>query len=155
MGYRITGLSAKPFRYLYGLSNQDLESYGAKRYVADNAPGYPDRIEMRDAGLGESLILVNHTYQPAKNAYHGRHAIFVLEGAENTYDTIDIIPEVLRIRPISLRAFDKNHEIIDADLIDGSKLETLIRHFFDNPQVIYLHAHNAKRGCYAGRIDRV
>ncbi|MDB5366965.1 MAG: hypothetical protein JWM77_2892, partial [Rhodospirillales bacterium] len=26
--------------------------------------------------------------------------------------------------------------------------------FFDNRDVAYLHVHNARRGCYAARIDR-
>jgi hypothetical protein len=33
-------------------------------------------------------------------------------------------------------------------------LDGLIDRFFDNPNVAYLHAHYAKRGCYAARIDR-
>lgn len=49
MTYRIMGLDPEPFIPLYGLSDEDLDRHGAKRYVADAAPGYPDRIEMRDA----------------------------------------------------------------------------------------------------------
>ena len=30
----------------------------------------------------------------------------------------------------------------------------MIQRFFANPDVDYIHAHNARRGCYAGRIDR-
>jgi hypothetical protein len=30
----------------------------------------------------------------------------------------------------------------------------LIMRFFANPQVGYLHVHNARRGCYACRVDR-
>jgi len=44
--------------------------------------------------------------------------------------------------------------MLDADLIDGSKLDILINSFFENPDVAYLHAHYAKRGCFAARITR-
>jgi hypothetical protein len=44
--------------------------------------------------------------------------------------------------------------MVDAGLVDGAALDGLIRRFFGNPDVDYLHAHYAKRGCYAARIDR-
>jgi hypothetical protein len=44
--------------------------------------------------------------------------------------------------------------MVDGDLIDGAEAETLIARFFADPQVAYIHAHYAKRGCYAGLIER-
>jgi hypothetical protein len=38
--------------------------------------------------------------------------------------------------------------------VDGRALEGLIERLFDNQAVAYVHAHYAKRGCYAARIDR-
>jgi len=38
--------------------------------------------------------------------------------------------------------------------VDGRELEGVIERFFANPEVQYLHAHYAKRGCYAARIER-
>jgi hypothetical protein len=154
MSFRITGLSPEPFRPLFGLTDEELAKHGAKRYVADAKLGFPDRIEVRDAEPGETLLLVNHIHQPADTPYRASHAIFVREGAAAAYDRIDEIPEVLRVRSISLRAFDANHMMIDADLVDGRALESLIERFFANPDTAYLHAHYAKRGCYAARIDR-
>src|ERR1700733_9967790 len=115
MSFRITGLSNEPFKSLFGLTDNELAARGAKRYVADAKPGFPDRIELRDAEPGESVILVNHVHQPADTPYHASHAIFVLEGAAETYDRIDEVPEVLRPRMISLRAFGASHMIVDAD----------------------------------------
>jgi hypothetical protein len=155
MSYRVAGLDPAPFRHLYGLSDEALAAHGVKRYVADAKPGFPDRIEVRDAEPGESLLLLNYTHQPADTPYHSSHAIFVREGAEKQFDEIDVIPEPLRVRPISLRAFDAAGEMVDADLVDGRELEPLIGRFFADPKVAYLHAHYAKRGCYAARIDRV
>ena len=31
----------------------------------------------------------------------------------------------------------------------------LIERLFANPDVDYIHVHNARRGCYSGRVDRV
>ena len=60
MGFVVTGLSSEPYRHLYGLSDNELAAHGVRRYVADATPGFPDRIEMRDANLGENLLLLNH-----------------------------------------------------------------------------------------------
>jgi len=154
MGFRITGLSAEPFRHLYGLSDDLLARQGAKRYVVDKAPGFPDRIEMRDAAPGETVLLLNHVCQPADTPYRASHAIFVREGAEQSYDRMNEIPDVMRLRLMSLRAYDAQGMMLDADVIDGQRVEEVIDRFFANPDVAYIHAHNAKRGCYSGRIDR-
>lgn len=44
--------------------------------------------------------------------------------------------------------------MLDADVVEGTQIEPVIERLFANPDISYLHVHNAKRGCYAGRIDR-
>jgi Protein of unknown function (DUF1203) len=154
MSFRIQGLSPEPFRHLYGLSDDALAAHGAKRYVADKSPGFPDRIELRDARVGESLLLVNHEHHAASSPYRSSYAIFVREGAEQTYDRIDEIPDVLSRRLLSLRGFSAAGMLLNADVVEGRALEPLIASFFRDPQIAYLHAHNARQGCYAARIDR-
>jgi Protein of unknown function (DUF1203) len=155
MSFRITGLSPEPFRPLFGLSDQELAAKGVRRYVADSKPGYPDRVEMRDAEPGETVLLLNYTHQPADTPYRASHAIFVIEGAQERYDRIDEVPAVLRSRTLSLRAFDKDNMIVDADLVDGGNVESAIQRFFADPRVSYVQAHYAKYGCYAARVDRL
>ena len=154
MAFRVTGLSAEPFRHLYGLSDDELAAHGAKRYIAGEEGGFPDRIEMRDARPGEALLLLNHIHQPADTPYRASHAIFVLEGAQQTYDRVDEVPDVMRLRLLSLRAFDKDGMMLDGEVVEGRQIEGVIERFFAIPEVDYIHVHNAKRGCYSGRIDR-
>jgi Protein of unknown function (DUF1203) len=154
MSFRISGLSSEPFRPLYGLSDEELARRGVTRYIVDHTPGFPDRIEMRDADVGERVLLLNHVCQPANTPYRASHAIFVREGAEHGYDEIDQVPEVMRRRLLSLRAYDAAGMMLDADVVDGREIEGVITRLFQPPQVAYIHAHNAKRGCYSGRIDR-
>ena len=154
MRFRITGLSAEPFRHLYGLSDEALLLRGVRRYVADQSPGFPDRIEMRDACVGDRLLLLNHVCQPANTPYRASHAIFVREGAEQTYDRFDDVPQVMRTRLLSLRAYDAQGMMLDADVVHGQDVEAAICRLFASLQIAYLHAHNAKQGCYSGRIDR-
>lgn len=154
MTFRIKGLSADPFRHLFGLPNEELARHGVQRVVADKSPGFPDRIELRDADPGESLLLLNFTHQPADNPYRASHAIFVREGAQSAYDGIDEVPAVFRSRLISLRAFDAADMMVNAEVIEGKSLEEGIARLFAVQEVAYLHAHYATRGCYAARIER-
>ncbi len=154
MAFRITGLSPEPFQYLFGLSDEELAGHGAKRYVADKRPGFPDRVEMRDGEPGETFLLLNHVCQPAETPYRATHAIFVREGATSPYDRVGEVPEVMRVRLLSLRAYDARGMMLDADVVDGAVVELVIERLLANPDVSYIHAHNAKRGCYSGRIER-
>ncbi len=155
MDYQITGLAAEPFRPLYGLSEAALAQRGVRRYIAGEDSGFPDRIEMRDAQPGEALLLLNHVSQPADTPYRATHAIFVLEGAVNTYRKVNEIPPVLSVRPQSLRAFDASGMMLEADLANGAdELVAMIGRLFANKDVAYIHTHNAKQGCYAGLIER-
>ncbi len=154
MNFRILGLSPEPFRHLYGLDDEALAAAGARRFVADKRPGFPDRVGMRDAEIGESVLLLNHVSQPADTPYRATHAIFVIEGAEETYDRVGEVPGVLRPRLLSLRVFDAAGMMIDADIVEGRQVEGLIERLLATPDAAYIHAHYAKRGCYAGRIER-
>ena len=154
MSYRVTGLSPEPFRPLFGLSDEELAVRGVQRVVADAPFGFPDRIEISDAAPGESLLLLNHLHQPADTPYRSGHAIFVRERAVAPTDMVGAIPPAMRARPLSLRAFDAEDMMVDADLVDGAEAEGLIARLFADPKVAYIQAHYARRGCYAGLIER-
>jgi len=38
MSFQIIGLNAAPFRRFYGLSDEELQSFGVKRLIADTSP---------------------------------------------------------------------------------------------------------------------
>jgi hypothetical protein len=44
--------------------------------------------------------------------------------------------------------------MIDADVVEGALAAELFERFLGKPAVSYLHVHNAKRGCYAARVER-
>jgi hypothetical protein len=153
MSFQIQGISPQPFLHLYGQPEAVLSQHGAVRVRADDS-GYPDRVELREARIGEHLLLVNYQHQPAATPYQSAHAIYVLEGATKPRIYVDKVPAVIANRMISLRAFDAQGMMLDAELMNGTGIERFIAHFFDDANVAYLHAHFAKRGCFAARIDR-
>ena len=121
----------------------------------DAKPGYPCRVSLADAEVGETVILLNDEHQPADSPYRSAHAIFIREHAEQAFPGPGEVPEVLKTRLISVRAFDENHWLINAEVADGADLREVIAVMFRNPAVAYLHLHNAKPGCFAARVTRV
>lgn len=151
MSFRITGLSAQPFAHLFGLSDAELSRHGAQRLQGE---GLPDRVELRDTTADETVLLINHEHQPADTPFRSRHAIFVLEHAGEPFDAVDQVPDALRRRLLSLRAFDAADLMVDADVADGTAIEPLIDRLLARTDVAYIHAHYARRGCYAALIRR-
>ena len=155
MDFKISGIDPEPYRHLYGLSDAELKKHGALRYTVNTTPGFPDRIEMRDGAVGETMLLINYESQPAKTPYRATHAIFVREGAQTMYSEINTVPEVMALRVLSVRGFDVHGMLLDADVVGGHSLIPVIERLFENAAISYLHVHNAKQGCYSGRVDRV
>lgn len=154
MNYVIAGLDPAPFRHLYGMSDAELYAAGVVRMIADARPGYPCRVTLEDVEPGTAVLLVNHEHLPVDTPYRSRHAIFVAEGSERPARYESAVPEQLRSRLLSVRAFDANGMMIDAEVLEGARLAAEIARMFADPRAAYLHVHNARRGCFAARVDR-
>lgn len=152
-GFVINGLDQAPFAPLFGCNAAALVELGAVRMTVSEKPGFPCRVTLEDAEVGETVLLLNHEHLP-DGPYRQRHAILVRETAGGPGHFVNAIPDQLAIRMLSVRAYDADGLMTDADLVDGRDLEAAIARFFSDPAVAYLHAHNAKRGCFAARIDR-
>jgi hypothetical protein len=153
--FRITGLDPEKFKDLFGKTDEELAATGARRVVADETPGFPDRIEMRDLNVGETAILVSYMHLDAASPYRSSHAVYVREGATRAYDAVDEVPDVLRRRLLSVRAFDEDAMMTNADVVDGTHLKGWIARNFEDPRVAFIDVHNAKPGCFAARVQRV
>ncbi len=154
MTFRIHALPAEPFQHLFGASSEALAALGIERRIADCKPGFPCRISLRDAEPGETVLLLNYKHQAANSPYRASHAIYVREHAEQAQPEIGEIPDVLGLRLMSVRAFDRAGMMVDADVVHGAELRPVLERLLAMPEVDYLHLHNAKPGCYAARAER-
>ena len=154
MPFQIHALPADAFAAMFALSDDDLAQRNARRMVVQSNPGTPCRVSLADAELGETVILLNYQHQPAASPYQASHAIFVREGAAQARPAADDVPEVLRRRLISLRLFDENHMMLDADVVQGDALALALTAAFANDAVRYAHLHYAKPGCFAASVTR-
>lgn len=154
MPFRFTGLSPKQFAPLFALSDSELLARGMRRVVADSKPGFPCRVSLEDAEPGERLILLPFDHQPAHSPYRASGPIFVRENAREAFDGHGEIPSVLSNRLLSLRGYDAQDLIVEADVVEGDCAADAIERLFARDEVRYIHVHNAKRGCFACRVDR-
>ena len=155
MDFRITGLSPEPFQPLFALDDTALTGMAAHRTIADDATGFPCRVSLAHAAPGEELVLLSFEHQSAHSPYRATGPIFVRKAATTQFDEVNLIPEPVRARLLSVRAYDAEGLIVVADVVDGKEIESLIEQFFAQEEVAYLHIHYARRGCFACRVDRV
>ena len=153
MSYRIKGLEPEPFAALFELDDAELEARGMTRMMVDS-PTFPCRISLRDCGLGDEGILLNHVSHDDGGPYRASHAIFVSKSAGEAANYVDAVPRALGRRILSLRAFDRGGMMVDAALAQPGEADLAIRKLLANPGIAHIHAHNAIRGCFAARIDR-
>jgi Protein of unknown function (DUF1203) len=155
MTFQITALDHRRFTRLFELSDSELAENMAVRRTATAKPGFPCRVSLADAEVGEELILVNYEHQSSNSPYRAAHAIFVRKGVEQAQPAAGEVPEVFRGRALSLRAFSDQGMIVAADLTDGDNLGPALDRLLANPTTAYAHIHYAKFGCYAARAHRV
>ncbi len=153
MTYAIKGLDPAPFAALFDLDDAQLEANGMTRMTVDD-DGFPCRVSLRDADLGDEVLLLNHVSHDGNNPYHASHAIFVSRSASEPGEYIDAVPPALDRRILSLRAFDANGMMIDAVLAQPGEADPAIRKLLANPAATHIDAHNATRGCFAAKVER-
>jgi hypothetical protein len=154
MDYRITGLDPKPFEPLFALDDAELARHRAVRRIVGEKPGAPCRVSLEDAEPGEEVLLLNHEHLAVDSPYRASHAIYVRRAARAAWDRVNEVPPALASRLLSVRAFDGDGFMRGADVTEGAALPALVAKLLADPRVAYLHAHYARAGCFAARIDR-
>lgn len=154
VGFQVTGLQRDKFTYLFSLSELELQRMHAKILIVDKSPGFPCRISLMDAEIGERVIAIPFVHHEVNSPYRASGPIFIRENAINAQLQLNEIPEMLLRRVLSVRAYTENAMLIAADVVEGAKLRECINNFFSNPDIDYLHIHNAKPGCYNCSIMR-
>ena len=155
MSFKINGLPASMYRDCFSKSDRELAEHGMKKYVADSDSGFPCRVSLLDAKKGETLILVHHEHHAVDSPYRASGPIFVRESAHEDYSAVDEIPEQLLSRMLSLRGYDANGFMRTADVVDGQQCKSRLDQFLENPDIEYVHVHNARQGCFMCQVDRI
>ena len=155
MNFRLSPLLRDRFDPLFSMSDDALARHGARRLTATKHPGFPCRVSLQDAQVGEEVLLVNFEHLPVDTPFRSNYAVYVRVGAQQAHPTVNEVPEMLRTRALSLRGWTPDGMLAGADMAEGTDLERVIAEMFSIPEVGFIHVHFAKQGCYAVRVDQV
>jgi hypothetical protein len=154
MSYQLRGLEPAQFEQFFGLTKAGLAALGMRWMRVDKPVGYPCRISLEDAPVGEDVLLLPFTHQDSRSPYRASGPIFVRRGRSEAARIVNALPTYLALRPLSVRAYDAADEMVDAEVVDGADAAPLFERYLARADVAYLHVHFARRGCFACRVDR-
>lgn len=152
--FRLHGLNLTEFSEFFTWDDAALAARQMQRVVATSASGFPCRVSLVDAGVGEDLLLLSYQHQSADSPYRAAGPIFVRRGAVAAALAVDEVPRQILRRLMSLRAYDAGHRIIAAEVCEGEDVAAWLASRFEEASVAYIHLHFARYGCYACRADR-
>jgi len=153
--FQCIALTPAPFSGYFEKSPSELAQLGAKRMRVDKKPGFPCRISLEDAEIGEEVLLFPFVHHAVASPYQASGPIFIRKGVEAARPGVNEIPGMLQHRLLSLRGYDKDHLMVAAAVVEGRDLAASIGQLFDNEKIEYLHLHNAKQGCYNCSVIKI
>lgn len=146
--FKFIALDHLEFDYLNDFSEQDLSKQDIIKMTVDKYPGFPCRITLEDAEVGEEVFLFNYNYHSTESPYKATGPIFIRKNKTTKDYQVNVVPKMFLHRLLSLRAYDENGMMRWADVFEGNILKDKIEETFNNENVVYLHIHNAKPGCF-------
>jgi hypothetical protein len=155
MKFRIKSLDDKEFSALFKLDDFALEKMGVVRMIVDEYPGFPCRVSLEDAQIGEEVILLPYQHHKTNSPYQASGPDFVLKIAKTPMFELNQIPTMFHHRLLSIRGYDKNGMMKEASVIEGNNLNEEIEKTFKNDEIHYIHIHNARPGCFNCVVERL
>jgi len=152
--FRLLGLDPEPFEPLFRLRDDELKARHIRRHVATSTPGFPCRVSLEDAAIGDELLLLPYAHLDVASPYRASGPIFIRRGARRRLLDADEIPPCISDRLISVRAYDGDGLMQAANVRAGRDVAAEIRTLFDDPSIEFIHLHNAKPGCFSCRVER-
>jgi hypothetical protein len=122
--------------------------------IADSPRGYPCRHCLRWAQPGEHMILFPFAAIPSGRPYSESGPILVHTEPCERYAATQEFPADFREGRV-LRGYNSAHDMIDAEVVNGSEPEAVIEKLLQNPETVFVDARSVTRGCYTFRIERV
>ena len=152
VNFKVLPLESSLFDSFNSLSGCELQN--AKWIEVDACPGYPCRVSLEDAKVGERVLSVTFMHHRANTPYQSSGPIFVRENAKHAITEVNEIPHMLRHRLLSIRGYSPEGIMLEAEVTEGAVLEEYITKLFQNSEIEYIHIHNAKPGCFNCSVVR-
>ena len=147
--FQLIGLDPSQFEPLFDLSDAALAARGIARRIADAQPGYPCRVSLEDAAIGEDLLLLPFVHHDVPSPYRSSGPIYVRRAAKPALLAPGMVPDYVSRRLMSLRAYDAAHLMVAGEVCDGGDASQRLQALFADTAAAYVHLHNARPGCYS------
>ncbi|MBB1268157.1 DUF1203 domain-containing protein [Shewanella sp. SR44-3] len=154
VNFQIKALDKHEFDELAQLNDKALSRQSAQWILVDASPGYPCRVSLTDAEVGERVLALSYLHHDVESPYRASGPIFFREHALTAKLAINEIPQMLRHRLVSVRAYNAAAIMVGAEVVEGVELELAIARLFQQNDVEYIHIHNAKPGCFNCSVHR-
>ena len=152
--FHLSGLDHAQFLPLLDLTDAELGEQGIMRKQATSQPGFPCRVSLEDAAIGDELLLLPYWHHQVDSPYKALGPIYIRIGATQAILPPGVVPDYLTRRVISIRAYDQQNMMVAADVSTGTDIAQRIEQLFCDSTVSYIHLHNAKPGCFSCLASR-
>jgi len=148
-----TAMSTNDAARLRRATSDDF-GYPIQRFDLDRT--YPCRHCLREASAKAGMLLLSYQAPKPKSVYGHPTAIFMCASDCERFEQADAIPDIVRNRLVSFRAFRSDGMMIyDANaIVEGEGHEAAVRRIFAREDVAYINAHTARPGCLLCHIER-
>ncbi len=90
--FQFHALPAETFAPLFDRTDAELAAMGARRQIVDGKPGYPCRVSLEDAEVGETVLLLPYTHHDVDSPYRASGPIYVRRGVATADPAVGEIP---------------------------------------------------------------
>jgi Protein of unknown function (DUF1203) len=125
------------------------------RKIADHPA--PCRHCLAESKVGAPLLLGSYHFGRPHGVYRTPSPIFVHAEHCERFEQAATVPEIVRHRLVSVRAYDADDMCIYelGDVCDGTKVEQLIDRALTDRRTDFLNIHTARPGCFLCRVERL
>jgi hypothetical protein len=131
----------------------ESDSAAARSKVADGP--LPCRRCLRNAEVGDELVLAPYDPFVVRSPYAGAGPVFVHAGGCEPFESIPgAVSEQVGGRVLSVRAYDEAAMMTASTVFEGERFPQRAEQLLSDTDVAFLHVHFARPGCFAFRVDR-
>jgi hypothetical protein len=151
--FRCIAMSSNDAARLRRATSDDF-GYPIRRLDLDRT--YPCRHCLREASAKTGMLLLSYQTPKPKSVYGHPTAIFMCAGECERFEQPDAIPDIVRNRLVSFRAFRSDGMMIYLAnaIVEGDGHAAAVRRIFALEDVAYINAHTARPGCLLCHIER-
>ena len=124
------------------------------RQVADHPS--PCRHCLAEAVRGEAVLLGSYHFGRPNGIYWTPSPIWVHAEVCGRFEHLDRVPEIVRNRLVSVRAYDAHDFCLYdlGDVGDGRDVDALIQRCLGDSRTDFVNIHTARPGCFLCRVER-